>query len=102
MLKYSIPHKFIMVCYYVNPNEVNFNLFFFNEIFHWILIAEEKIFNMRHVLPDGSIIHLSKLSRALFQQSKCSIDAHIMQVNEISTSMQQALPFLHASGIVLV
>jgi hypothetical protein len=64
-----------------------------------ILIAEEKILNMRHVLSDGSSIHLSKLSRSLFQQSKCSIEGHLMQLNEISTSMQQALPFLHASGM---
>jgi hypothetical protein len=29
---------------------------------------------------------------------KCSIDGQIMQLNQISTSFQQCLPFLHASG----
>jgi hypothetical protein len=64
-----------------------------------IFIAEEKIFNMRHALSDGSIIYLMKLSRSLFQHSKCTIEGHLMQLNKISTSMQQALPFLHASGM---
>ena len=54
---------------------------------------------MSHALSDGSIIHLMKLSRSLFQHSKCTIEGHLMQSNEISTSMQQALPFLHASGM---
>jgi len=96
MLKYFIQHKFIMVFYYVNQNEVNFKYLLFS--FSFCLIAEEKISNMRHVLSNGSTIHLSQLPHQLFQQMKCSIDGQIIQLNEISTSLQQCLPFLHASG----
>lgn len=53
---------------------------------------------MRHILADGSILQLSQLPRQLFQPIKCSIDGHFMQMNEINTSLQQAVPFLHATG----
>ena len=53
---------------------------------------------MRHVLADGSTLHLSQSCRQLFQPIKCSIEAHLMQMNEISSSLQQSIPFLHASG----
>ena len=62
-------------------------------------IAEEKILNMRHILSDGSTLHLSQLSRQLFQPIRCVIDGHLMQANEINHALQQAIPFLHASGI---
>lgn len=62
-------------------------------------LAEEKILNMRHILSDGSTIELSQLSRQLFQPIRCVIDGHLMQTNEISRALQQAIPFLHASGI---
>jgi len=57
---------------------------------------------MRHVLSNGSTIHLSQLPHYLFQQTKCSIDGQMMQLNIISTSFQQCLPFLHASGFYFI
>ncbi|CAF3412168.1 unnamed protein product [Rotaria sp. Silwood1] len=59
--------------------------------------TEEKILNMRHVLSNGSTIHLSRLTCSVFQQTKCTISGQIMQLNDISTLFQQCLPFLHAS-----
>jgi hypothetical protein len=99
MLKYFIPHNFIWVFYYVNQNEVNFEKFcFFSLKERYFILAEEKILNMRHILPNGSTIHLSHLPRQLFQQTKSIIDGQTMQSNGISTFFQQCLPFLHASG----
>jgi hypothetical protein len=57
---------------------------------------------MQHVLSNGSTIHLSQLPRYLFHQTKCSIDGQIMQLNIISASIQQCLPFLHASGFYFI
>ena len=57
---------------------------------------------MRHVLSNGSTIHLSQPARQLFSPIKCTIDGHLMQSNGISTSLQQSLPFLHASGLDLI
>ncbi|CAF0825398.1 unnamed protein product [Rotaria sordida] len=59
--------------------------------------TEEKILNMRHILSNGSTIHLSHLNRSLFQQIKCTISGQIMQLNDMSILFQQCLPFLHAS-----
>lgn len=53
---------------------------------------------MKHVLSNGSIIYLLQISRQLFQPIKTLIDGQLMQLNEINTSFQQCLPFLHASG----
>ncbi len=72
-----------------------------NKLYNSIL-AEEKILNMRHVLPNGSIVLLSHLPRQLFQQIKCFIDAQIKQSNGMNTFLQQCLPFLHASGLNLI
>ncbi len=56
---------------------------------------------MRHILSDGTILHLSELPRQLFQQMKCLIDSQLMQSSEISTLLQQSIPFLHASGFYI-
>jgi len=61
-------------------------------------LAEEKILNMRHVLPNGSLVRLSPISRSLFQPIQCLIDAPTMQITEMSPALQQAVPFLHAAG----
>ena len=53
---------------------------------------------MHHILFNGSRIHLSHLPRQLFQQTKCSISARIMQLNQVDSYLEQCLPFLHASG----
>jgi len=60
--------------------------------------TEEKISNMKHILSNGSTLHLSPLTRQLFQPVKCSIEGSLMQISDIYKSLQQALPFLHASG----
>jgi len=57
---------------------------------------------MRHILSNGSTIHLSQLSRPLFQQTKCLIDGQTMRLNGISASFQQCLPFLNASGFFIL
>jgi len=53
---------------------------------------------MRHVLPNGSLVRLSPISRSLFQPIQCLIDAQTMQITEMSPALQQAVPFLHAAG----
>ncbi|CAF2428088.1 unnamed protein product [Rotaria sp. Silwood2] len=59
--------------------------------------TEEKILKMRHVLSNGSTIHLFQLIRPLFQQTKCTISGQIMQLNHMSALFQQCLPFINAS-----
>lgn len=61
-------------------------------------LAEEKIIKMRHVLPDGSTIHLASLARHVFQSVKCVLSGLTMQLADVNRSFQQCLPFLHASG----
>lgn len=57
---------------------------------------------MRHILSNGAVIHLSHLPRQLFQHTKCFIDAQTKQSNRMSVSLQQCLPFLHASGFYFI
>ncbi|CAF1610522.1 unnamed protein product [Rotaria magnacalcarata] len=60
--------------------------------------TEEKISNMRHVLPNGSTIHLVHLTYPMFQQMKCTIGGQTLQSNHITSSLRQCLPFLHAAN----
>lgn len=87
-----------MVYFFVNPNEVKSSSFIKISSIDFIILAEEKILNMRHILSDGSTLQLSQLTRSLFQPIQCIINGQLVQINEINQALQQAIPFLHASG----
>ncbi|UJR38233.1 hypothetical protein I4U23_030906 [Adineta vaga] len=95
-------HSIIIKEYFLNLTS-NVNVLYPTQIQSGLLLCkskrtEEKILNMRHTLSDGSTIHLSHLSSYLFQQTRCFIDSHMKQFNQMNSFLQHCLPFLHASG----
>lgn len=77
-----------MVYFFVNPNEVKSSSFIKISSIDFIILAEEKILNMRHILSDGSTLQLSQLTRSLFQPIQCIINGQLVQINEINQALQ--------------
>jgi hypothetical protein len=53
---------------------------------------------MTHVLSNQANIRLSPLPEQLFHQCECKMELMTMQRKNMSTLIQECLPFLHASG----